>query len=59
MKHLSVRNSPLINMAAFVVVVAGMKAAFPLVVPFLLAIFLVIICAPPLFSLSPWGCIWQ
>lgn len=35
-------------MAAFVVVVAGMRAAQPLVVPFLLATFLAIICTPPL-----------
>jgi AI-2 transport protein TqsA len=55
MTPLSVRNSPLINMAAFVVVVAGMKAAAPLVVPFLLAIFLAIICAPPLFWMQKKG----
>ncbi len=55
MASLSVHNSPLINMAAFVVVVAGMKAASPLVVPFLLAIFLAIICAPPLFWMQQKG----
>lgn len=55
MKSHSVRNSPLINMAAFVVVVAGMKAAAPLVVPFLLAVFLAIICAPPLFWMQKKG----
>jgi predicted PurR-regulated permease PerM len=49
MNTYSVRNSPLINMAAFVVVVAGLKAASALVVPFLLAVFLAIICARPLF----------
>ncbi len=55
MTSLSVRNSPLINMAAFVVVVAGMKVAAPLVVPFLLAVFLAIICAPPLFWMQNRG----
>jgi len=38
-----------------VVVVAGMKAAAPLVVPFLLAVFLAIICAPPLFWMQKKG----
>ncbi len=55
MAPLSVRNSPLMNMAAFVVVVAGMKTASPLVVPFLLAVFLAIICAPPLFWMQKKG----
>ena len=43
------RTDPLLGLAAFVVVVAGMKAATSLIVPFLLAMFLAIICAPPLF----------
>ncbi len=42
-------------MAAFVIVVAGMKAAAPLVVPFLLAVFLAIICAPPVFWMQKKG----
>ncbi len=42
-------------MAAFVIVVAGMKAAAPLVVPFLLAVFLAIICAPPVFWMQAKG----
>lgn len=37
----------LLYTAAFVVVVAGMKAAASLLVPFLLAIFIALICAPP------------
>lgn len=49
MEELSFRTSPLIKFAAFVIIVAGMKAATILVVPFLLAAFLSIICAPPLF----------
>ncbi|MCP3876356.1 MAG: AI-2E family transporter [Desulfobacteraceae bacterium] len=47
--EVSVRNDPLVKFAAFVIIVAGMKAATVLVVPFLLATFLAIICAPPLF----------
>jgi len=39
----------LVACAAFVVVVAGMKAAASIVVPFLLAIFITILCAPPVF----------
>ena len=41
--------------AAFVVVVAGMRAAEPIVVPFLLSIFIAIISAPPLFWLERKG----
>jgi predicted PurR-regulated permease PerM len=37
----------LISLAAFVIVVAGIKAAAPLMVPFLLAVFIAIIIAPP------------
>lgn len=43
---------PLIGLAAFVIVVAGMRAAQSLVVPFLLALFISILCAPPLFWLK-------
>lgn len=49
MDNIASRNSPLIRFAAFIIIVAGMKAAAVLVVPFLLAVFLSIICAPPLF----------
>ena len=41
----------LINLAAFVVIVAGIMSAKSLLVPFLLAFFLAIICAPPLYWL--------
>jgi predicted PurR-regulated permease PerM len=41
----------LITVAAFVIVVAGMRAAEKILVPFLLSAFLAIICAPPLFWL--------
>ncbi len=36
----------MMNLAAFVVIVAGMKAASSLIVPFLMAFFLVIMCMP-------------
>jgi predicted PurR-regulated permease PerM len=42
----------LIPLAAFVVVVAGLKAAAVIVVPFLMAVFLAVIAAPPLFWLK-------
>ena len=45
----------LITMAAFVVVVAGMSAAKVILVPFLLAAFIAIISAPPLFWLQRKG----
>jgi len=38
----------LLGMAAVVIVVAGLRAAQPLVVPFLIAAFLAVICGPPL-----------
>ncbi len=55
MDIMRVRNGALINCAAFVVVVAGLKAASVLVVPFLLAVFFAIICAPPFFWLQNKG----
>ena len=55
MEVMSYRNSPLIQFAAFVIVVAGMKASVVLVVPLLLAVFLSIICAPPLFWMQQKG----
>ncbi len=45
----------LITFAAFVVVVAGLRAAAPIVVSFLLSIFVAIISAPPLFWLENRG----
>ena len=47
--------SMLFTAAAFVVVVAGMRAAEPIVVPFLLSIFIAIISAPPLFWMERKG----
>lgn len=55
MEVISYRNSSLVKFAAFVITVAGMKAATVLVVPFLLAVFLSIICTPPLFWMQKKG----
>lgn len=55
----SARTEPvgrfLLTMAAFVVVVAGMRAAESILVPFLVAVFLAVIGAPPLFWLKRKG----
>ncbi len=45
----------LMNLAAFVIIVAGIISAKSLILPFLLAIFLAIICAPPLFWMRKKG----
>jgi AI-2 transport protein TqsA len=45
----------MVAMAAFVVVIAGMRAATTIVVPFLLAAFIAIISAPPMFWLHRKG----
>ena len=42
-------------LASFIIVVAGMKAASSLLVPFFLAVFIAVICAPPLFWLQRKG----
>ena len=42
----------LLTIAAFVVLVAGMKAAEAILVPFLVAAFLALICGPPMFWLQ-------
>jgi len=44
----SVVSRMLITSAAVIVIIAGMRAAAPLLVPFLLALFIAIIIAPPL-----------
>ncbi len=41
--------------ACFVVIIAGMRAAAGLLVPFLLSVFIAIICTPPLFWLQNRG----
>ena len=45
----------LLILASFIVVVAGMKAASDILVPFFLAVFIAVICAPPLFWLQRKG----
>ena len=45
----------LVLTAAFVIIVAGMKAASPIIVPFLLSIFIAIISAPGMFYLQTKG----
>ncbi|MCP3941862.1 MAG: AI-2E family transporter [Desulfobacteraceae bacterium] len=55
MEAISIRNGSLMGCAAFIIIVAGMKAAAVLVVPFLLAVFLAIICGPPLFWMQKKG----
>jgi len=47
--------SPLIGAAAFVVIVAGMRAAESLIVPLLLSVFLAVVSAPPVFWLERRG----
>lgn len=44
-----------LTLAAFVIVVAGMRAAKPILIPILLAIFLAVIATPPLFWLRRKG----
>ena len=48
-------GSVLLTAAAFVVIVAGMRAAESIVVPFLLSVFIAIISAPSLFWLERKG----
>jgi len=41
--------------ASFVIVIAGMRAAEPMLVPFLLSVFIAVIAGPPMFWLSEHG----
>ncbi len=45
----------LLSIAAFIVIVAGMKAAAVIVVPFVLSVFITIMCAPLMFWLQKKG----
>ena len=45
----------LIVMASFVIVVAGMRTAEPLLVPFLLSLFIAVLCSPPLIWMKSKG----
>ena len=42
-------------LAGFIIVIAGIKAANSILVPFFLAMFIAVICAPPLFWLQRKG----
>jgi AI-2 transport protein TqsA len=53
--HKTKASQILLTIAAFIVVVAGMSAAKTILVPFLLAAFIAIISAPPLFWLQRKG----
>jgi predicted PurR-regulated permease PerM len=53
--HKPTASQILLTVAAFVVVIAGMRAAATIVTPFLLAAFIAIISAPPLFWLHRKG----
>lgn len=55
MTTLSAGSRFLILTASFVIVVAGMKAAAPILVPFLLSVFIAIISAPAMFYLQQKG----
>jgi len=44
-----------LTLASFVIVVAGMKAASSILVPFFVAVFVALICAPPFFWLQRKG----
>ena len=49
---LKTSTNALLSVAALVVVVAGMRAAQPIIVPFLLSVFIAVISAPPLLWLE-------
>src|SRR5512135_353371 len=49
------KSPVLLMLASFVIVVAGMKTASSILVPFFLAVFIAVICAPPMFWLQRKG----
>jgi len=49
------KTPSLVILASFIIVVAGMKAASSILVPFFLAVFIAVICAPLLFWLQRKG----
>lgn len=44
----NVSNSLMVSLAAFVIVVAGLKVAAPIIAEFLLALFIAVVCIPPI-----------
>jgi len=55
MEQRSTISNFMLGLAAFIVVVAGMKAAEAILVPFLLSLFIAVICTPPLLWLKAKG----
>ena len=55
MEHLSPIGRFLLFAAAFVILVAGMRASADLIVPFLMAIFIAVLCMPPIGFLRSKG----
>jgi len=53
-KHVA-KTPTLLILASFIIVVAGMKTASSILVPFFLAVFIAVICTPPLFWLQRKG----
>ncbi|MGA2330662.1 MAG: AI-2E family transporter [Syntrophales bacterium] len=49
------KSPALLTLASFIIVIAGMKAASSMLVPFFLAVFISIICAPLMFWLQRKG----
>lgn len=45
-KKIVAANNVIVSFAAFVIIIAGMKASTQIIVPFLLAIFIAVLCAP-------------
>ncbi len=54
-KKYTVRMPVLLTLASFIIVVAGMKVASSIVVPFFLAVFIAVICTPLIFWLEDKG----
>jgi predicted PurR-regulated permease PerM len=48
-------SSTVLILAGFIIVVAGMQAASSILVPFFMAVFIAVICTPPLFWLQRKG----
>jgi len=51
-QNTSIALKTLIGLASFVIIIAGMKAAASLLIPFIFAAFIAIICIPPLMWLQ-------
>ncbi len=49
------KTPAILILAGFIIVVAGLKAASSILVPFCLAVFISVICTPPLFWLQRKG----